>query len=118
MPHSFFLRKTARQFLAVIFLFSSQWLWGQEFFLNGSATQSNDTCWVLTPDELWQVGSIWNEQKINLNESFQVLMDMYFGCRDSDGADGIVFGFQPVSTSGPEGFTPVSTAPGRGAGQE
>jgi len=99
MPHSFFLRKTARQFLAVIFLFSSQWLWGQEFFLNGSATQSNDTCWVLTPDELWQVGSIWNEQKINLNESFQVLMDMYFGCRDSDGADGIVFGFQPVSTS-------------------
>lgn len=78
---------------------ASQNLWGQEFFLNGAASKANDTCWVLTPDELLQVGSIWNEQKINLNESFQVLMDMYFGCRDADGADGIVFGFQPVNTS-------------------
>ena len=98
-PFSVALRKTAPLFLAVLFCFSSQWLWGQAFFLNGSATQSNDTCWVLTPDELWQVGSIWNEQKINLNESFQVLMDMNFGCHNQDGADGIVFGFQPISTS-------------------
>lgn len=99
MCHSFRFRKTYLLLCLALFSFSSQQLWGQDFFLNGSATQTNDTCWVLTPDELWKSGSIWNEQKINLNESFQVLMDMYLGCRDADGADGIVFGFQPVSTS-------------------
>ncbi len=71
----------------------------QDFFLNGSAIQTTDTCWQLTPDALWQTGSMWNAEKVNLNESFQVLMSMYFGCKDGQGADGIVFGLQPVSTS-------------------
>ncbi len=84
--------------LLTTMLFTSTAL-SQTFFLNGSAMQTNDTCWVLTPDELWRTGSIWNEQKIDLRESFSVIMDMYFGCRDQDGADGIVFGFQPISTS-------------------
>ncbi len=70
-----------------------------QFFLNGSAVQLNDTCWTLTPAENNRVGSIWNGTKVNLNNSFQVIMDMYFGCKDGDGADGILFGLQPVSTS-------------------
>ena len=70
-----------------------------QFHLNGSAVQINDTCWTLTPDELWQSGSIWNVDKVNLNNSFQVIMELKFGCRDGDGADGILFGLQPVSTS-------------------
>ncbi len=71
----------------------------QSFFLNGSAIQLTDTCWQLTPDLLEQTGSIWNAEKVNLNESFEVLMSMYFGCKDAEGADGIVFGLQPLSTS-------------------
>ncbi len=70
-----------------------------QFILNGTATQANDSCWTLTPAENFKVGSIWNEVKINLNESFQVLMQLNFGNRNDDGADGIVFGFQPVSTT-------------------
>jgi gliding motility-associated-like protein len=70
-----------------------------QFHLNGSAVQFNDTCWTLTPDELWQSGSIWNVDKVNLDNSFQVIMELKLGCRDGDGADGILFGLQPVSTS-------------------
>ena len=70
-----------------------------QFILNGSAIQVNDSCWALTPAQLNRVGSIWNENKIDLNESFQVLMQLNFGNLDANGADGIVFGFQPVSTS-------------------
>ena len=76
--------------------------WGTshaQFILNGSAVQTNDSCWTLTPAQFNRVGSIWNETKIDLNESFQVLMQLSFGINDMDGADGIVFGFQPVSTS-------------------
>ncbi len=70
-----------------------------QFILNGTAVQTNDSCWALTPAQNFKVGSIWNETKINLNESFQVLMQLNFGNLDANGADGIVFGFQPVSTS-------------------
>ncbi|MBI1224401.1 MAG: T9SS type B sorting domain-containing protein [Bacteroidetes bacterium] len=69
-----------------------------QFILNGSAVQVNDTCWTLTEAQNWQVGSIWNETKIDLNNSFQVIMELKLGCNDN-GADGILFGLQPVSTS-------------------
>jgi len=69
-----------------------------QFILNGEAIQVSDSCFQLTEADFNQVGSIWFEEKISLNESFDVLMDLYFGCREA-GADGIVFGLQPVSTS-------------------
>ena len=70
-----------------------------QFILNGSATQSSERCYQLTPDQLNKAGSIWNTTKINLNQSFEVVLDIKFGCKDATGADGIVFGFQPLSTS-------------------
>lgn len=70
-----------------------------QFFLNGNAIQVNDSCYQLTIAENNQVGSIWNPDKINLNESFDVVMSVNLGNKDDFGADGIVFGFQPVSTS-------------------
>ncbi len=83
-----------------------------QFILNEDAIQFSDSCFQLTQDDFNQVGSIWFEEKISLDESFEVLMDLYFGCKDS-GADGIVFGLQPVSTSvgqagGGIGFSGVS----------
>jgi gliding motility-associated-like protein len=70
-----------------------------QFILNGSATQSSDRCYQLTPDGASRAGSMWNVNKINLNESFEVILDIKFGCKDANGADGIVFGFQPLGTS-------------------
>lgn len=69
-----------------------------QFFLNGSAKVVNDTCYELTTATNWQVGSIWNPDKIDLRNSFDLVMKINLGCSDA-GADGIVFGLQPVSTS-------------------
>ena len=70
-----------------------------QFFLNGDAVAISDTCFQLTQDVNNSSGSIWNPDKIDLSESFEVVMQIYLGCKDASGADGIVFGFQPVSTS-------------------
>ena len=71
-----------------------------QFFLNGDAFQMSDSsCYQLTYEQNWSAGSIWNPDEINLNESFEVVLEVFLGCKDADGADGLVFGFQPVSTS-------------------
>ncbi|MCB0636016.1 MAG: hypothetical protein KDC54_05340, partial [Lewinella sp.] len=70
-----------------------------QFFLNGNAIATNDSCYQLTTAQNWQVGSIWNPDKVNLNESFDLVMEVFLGCSDSPGADGMVFGLQPVSTT-------------------
>ena len=88
-----------------------------QFFLNGNAVQVNDSCYQLTMAQNNQVGSIWNPDKINLNESFDVVMSLFLGTKDDFGADGIVFGFQPISTSigvagGGIGFSNISPSLG------
>ncbi|MEY3053404.1 MAG: hypothetical protein RLY31_3189 [Bacteroidota bacterium] len=70
-----------------------------QFHLNGAAKQVNDSCWTLTEAVNTQAGSIWNLDKVDLSNSFQVIMELQFGCKDANGADGILFGFQPLSTS-------------------
>ncbi len=69
-----------------------------QFHLNGSARQTSERCYQLTPAANVQVGSIWDTTKIDLTKSFDANLDLSFGCNDA-GADGIVFGFQPISTS-------------------
>ncbi len=70
-----------------------------QFFLNGNAVATNDSCYQLTASVNWQAGSLWNGQKIDLNSSFDLLVDLFLGCEDLLGADGMVFGLQPISTS-------------------
>lgn len=70
-----------------------------QFFLNGSAVATNDSCYQLTNAINSEVGSIWNGDLVSLDESFEVLVDIFVGCQDDLGADGMVFGLQPVSTS-------------------
>jgi gliding motility-associated-like protein len=84
------------------------------YILNGAAQQISCNCYSLTPETLTQSGSVWNANKINLNNPFDFWFNVYLGCRDGDGADGIVFILQPISTSigttgggmGFEGLTP------------
>jgi gliding motility-associated-like protein len=83
---------------AILYLFTC--FSGQaQFFLNGNAVATNDSCYQLTAAVNWEAGSLWNGQKINLNSSFDLLADLFLGCEDQQGADGIVFGLQPISTS-------------------
>ena len=69
------------------------------YILNGSAYQETCNCYQLTPDVLFQAGSIWNKNLIDLDQSFNYIFNVYLGCKDRDGADGIVFVLQPIGTN-------------------
>jgi len=85
-----------------------------QYILNGSATQNSCNCYTLTTETNTTSGSVWNSNKINLNQSFDFWFNVFLGCKDSAGADGMVFMLQPISTSvgatgegmGFEGITP------------
>lgn len=92
-------------------------LQAQQYTLNGNATKDNCNCYTLTREVTNQAGSVWNNIKINLNQSFDFTFTINLGCRDADGADGIVFVLQPISTSigttgGGMGFRNVSPSLG------
>ncbi len=70
-----------------------------QYILNGAAVQNSCNCYTLTPAQFTQAGSVWNSNKINLNNPFDFWFNVYLGCLDANGADGIVFMLQPISTS-------------------
>ena len=95
--------------LVLIFALSLTNLLAQNasYIVNGNASSMgitgpngnvNCNCFQLTPSQQGQVGSVWNENKINLNESIRIEFDIYLGNNDG-GADGVVFGLQKLSTS-------------------
>ena len=88
-----------------------------QYILNGNATQNTCNCYQLTQPNYQQNGSVWNSVKINLNIPFDFSFNVYLGCLDATGADGIVFMLQPISTSlgtagGGMGFDGVSPSIG------
>ncbi|MCC6289152.1 MAG: gliding motility-associated C-terminal domain-containing protein [Chitinophagaceae bacterium] len=72
---------------------------GNPYHINGNASQENCNCYILTPNQTFASGSVWNINKINLNQSFDYHFNVYLGCNDTEGADGIAFVLQPISTS-------------------
>lgn len=70
-----------------------------QYILNGAATQNTCNCYTITPAVFTQAGSVWNSNKINLNNPFDFSFNVFLGCQDVNGADGIVFMLQPISTS-------------------
>ncbi len=69
------------------------------YILNGAAVQNNCYCYTLTEAFAAQAGSVWNKTKISLQNSFDFAFNVFAGCKDVDGADGLVFILQPLSTS-------------------
>jgi gliding motility-associated-like protein len=69
------------------------------YHLNGSAYKENCNCYTLTDAANGQSGSVWNMNKIRLDNSFEFRFDINLGCKDADGADGMVFMLQPISTN-------------------
>ena len=68
------------------------------FSLVGVNTSIIDGDYVrLTTDENSQNGSVWNNNRISLNENFVLDGEIYLGNKNN-GADGIAFVFQPNST--------------------
>lgn len=70
-----------------------------QYTINGTAIRDNCHCYSLTPEDYYKAASAWNNTKIDLRQSFTFTFDVYLGCLDQEGADGIVFGLQQVSNT-------------------
>jgi gliding motility-associated-like protein len=70
-----------------------------QFVLNGNALYLGGDCYRLTPAQTGTVGSIWYNKKIDLKRDFVAEFTMNLGCIDANGADGIAFVLQPISTA-------------------
>jgi gliding motility-associated-like protein len=83
-------------FLSLAFvLFSAK----AQYSVNGSAVQNTCRCYTLTQTINTQFGAVWNNNKINLNQSFDFTFEVFLGCTDANGADGIAFVLQKNSTT-------------------
>lgn len=69
-----------------------------QYILNGNAIEDSCNCYTLTQPINSQVGSVWQNKEINLNDSFDFSFRVFLGC-DTSGADGIAFILQTLSTS-------------------
>ena len=69
-----------------------------QFVINGSASDLGGGEYLLTPAAGKKVGTIWSEQKVSLNNSFEVELELFFGTNNS-GADGVTFSLQPKSNT-------------------
>ncbi len=73
------------------------------FLTTGTAKPAGDQCFELTPNQLWQGGTIWYKEPITLDDPFEMELDLKFGCADAEGADGMVFIFHPKLKNGFQG---------------
>lgn len=93
-------------FLIVVFNHS---VLGQNYTVLGSAASFQGcNCYTITPDAGNQAGAIFQNNTINLNNSFDYTFNVFLGCNGSGGADGLMF----VLTSNPNGLG----NPGEGLG--
>ena len=90
------LKKTLACFGLIVIGFGQAF--SQLYIPNGDAVQQG-SCFRLTQDAGFRNGSVWYSDKVNLKESFDLYFDIFLGCKDSDGADGIAFVLQPISTN-------------------
>lgn len=84
--------------LVVVLLFVCESLLAQ-YTVNGNAAQIACNEYRLTAALNTQTGSVWNNIKIDLTQSFDFNFDVFLGSNNSPGADGIAFVLQPISTS-------------------
>lgn len=71
----------------------------KKFILNNDAVNTGGDCYRLTDADNYQAGSMWYEDKVDFGKSFDIFFDFNLGCYDRNGADGLAFLLQPISTS-------------------
>lgn len=84
------------QIVTLALLLGAQFSFGQA--VNGNAVQLSCNCYRLTDAINNQSGSVWNSEQISLEDPFDFTFDVYLG-DIPQGADGIAFVLQPISTS-------------------
>jgi gliding motility-associated-like protein len=87
-----------KRYLILIFLVCFYSSLFAQYTINGDARRDACNSYTLTDAVNTQHGSVWNNNQINLTQSFDFNFDVYLGSNDG-GADGIAFVLQPISTS-------------------
>jgi gliding motility-associated-like protein len=111
-----------RRFLLIIFLFSAFGRLAAQYTYNGTAIQLECNKHRLTQAINTQLGSVWYQTKIDLNQSFDFTFDVSLSSITNDGgADGLVFvlqnnGLNAIGTGG--GGIGYETLPGNSLGIE
>lgn len=72
----------------------------KDFLLSGDASVLGERCFQLTDAYRWQGGSVWYGRQVDLHDAFSLEFDVFLGCLDEEGADGIVFILHPDLTTG------------------
>jgi gliding motility-associated-like protein len=90
---------TPLKIITILFLLITGVSTKAQYILNGAAQKDNCHCYTLTPEDFTKSGSVWNNTKIDLHNSFDFWFNVFLGCKDGNGADGIVFMLQPLSTN-------------------
>lgn len=67
---------------------------GQNYFLQGSATNTGPDCYQLTPAIGNQTGAVWYAEPLDLTQPFNISFEIGLGSLDANGADGIMFVLQ------------------------
>lgn len=64
-----------------------------DFTMSGDTYVVGDECYRLTDEYNYSSGSIWYKYPVNLANSFDIELKIMMGCKDDEGADGMVFIF-------------------------
>lgn len=73
-----------------------------DFTTSGDARIAGEECFQLTAPVVWQGGTVWYKEPIDLQQPFEMELNLFFGC-DDGGADGMVFIFHPKIRDGFQG---------------
>lgn len=68
-----------------------------QYTINGNTTRDNCHCYTLTDSVYYKASSVWNNTQLDLRQSFTFTFDVYLGCVDPEGADGMVFALQQAN---------------------
>lgn len=92
-PKFLFIKITLVMVLFVSLAFTAK----ADYVVNGSASATGNDCFIITPDQYSQVGSVWYSNFMLLDYDFDFTFQVFLGYNDG-GADGIAFVMQPIST--------------------
>ena len=62
----------------------------------GDAASLGGDCYQITDNIEWELGAVWFNEQLDLNQPFTINVDVNLGNQDADGADGVVFVMQSV----------------------
>ena len=65
----------------------------EDFTMSGDTYIVGDECYRLTDEYNYSSGSIWYKYPVSLSDPFDIELKVMMGCKDDEGADGMVFIF-------------------------